>query len=696
MSLPIRSLAAILLLGLTAAAQQQPDRKRDLNLVEDDPAKVVAESGVPRSYALVVGVSDYPNLPEEKWLQYAERDAEAIYRILISPEGGNFRTENVHLVAGSKATRENLRYELEEWLPSQAQPGDRVLIYFAGHGFVYDGKAYLAGYDIDPEDIAGTGYAMDRLGEVVGGGIQAKDKILITDACHSGAITPSNEGESNAAINSSLLDLNTSLFVLTASRDRESSYEGEDWGGGHGVFTYYVVKGLEGEADWNGDAIVTADELAEYVRTEVRRATRTLQTPTSDRGSFNPNMLLAYFPSGAAVSAGSGQPEARTGTLVVESNKEGVEFFLDDQPQGVVNPGKPLTLPGLMAGAHTVKGVKMGYEPDGPREEIVYPGQTKTIKLKILYPRRQSPEAAKALEKGIEFYQRGEEKNYRKAVDELELALSLEPDYSRAAMYLGRAYSALFEYEEAKRAFEKAIAIDPDYLEARASYGGMLLDIGEADEAIRQLTFVTQRDRDNFLAHLMLTHTLHIKDLYDRSIEAANRAIELEPAAAEPYLVLADDYRLSGRCEQALPNYSRYLELSDFESSTAEKVFSYGLRGFLVGGGKKTRAGTKDIWEQLQIRAHHGLGDCERILANPDPAIAHYRKALSLDDEDALLHFGMALALTRKTEVTGDLTYLPEAVRHFQTVVRLNDALDEAEQARGYIGKIETLLAGAR
>ena len=691
-----RCLASTLLLAMVAAGQQPLERKRDLDLVQDDPAAVVAKSGVPRSYALVVGISDYAKLPEEKWLKYPERDAEAIYRILISPEGGNFRTENVHLLAGSKATRENLRYELEEWLPSKAQAGDRVLIYFAGHGFVYDGQAYLATFDMDPKDIASTGYAMNRLGEVVGGGILATDKILITDSCHSGAITPSSEGENNAAINSSLLDLGSSLFVLTASRDRESSYEGEDWGGGHGVFTYYVVKGLEGEADWNGDAIVTADELAEYTRTEVRRATRTLQTPTSDRGSFNPNMLLAYFPSGAAISAGSGQPESRTGTLVVETNKEGVELFLDDEPQGVVNPGKPLTLPGLLAGPHTIKGVKMGYEPDGPREEIVYPGQTKNVKLKILYPRRQSPEAAKALEDGIDLYQRGQEKNYRKAVEKLELAMSLAPEYSRAAMYLGRTYSALFEFDEARRAYEKAIELDPDYLEARASFGGMLLDIGEADEAIRQLTFVTQRDRDNFLAYLMLTHTLHIKDLYDRSIEAAQRAIELDPGAAEPHLVLADDYRLSERCEQALPEYSKYLELSDFESSTAEKVFSYGLRGFLVGGGKKTRAGTKDIWEQLQIRAHHGLGDCERILFRPDPAIAHYRKALSLDNQDAMLHFGMALALTRKTEVTGDLAYLPEAVRHFQTVVRLNDALDEAEQARGYIGKLETLLAGAR
>ena len=51
-----------------------------------------------------------------------------------------------------------------------------MLIYFAGHGFMYQGKGYLAPYDIDPTDIAATGYPMDELGAVIGGKIHAKSK----------------------------------------------------------------------------------------------------------------------------------------------------------------------------------------------------------------------------------------------------------------------------------------------------------------------------------------------------------------------------------------------------------------------------------------------------------------------------------------------------------------------------------------
>src|SRR5207244_1795285 len=103
----------------------------------------------------------------------------------------------------------------------------------------------LAPSDIDLHNIGATGYPMDELGSVMGGKIRARSKILLTDACHSGAITP----EDTESLNHTLGELNKSLFSLTASRARERSFETPDLKGGHGVFTYYVVQGMEGAAD---------------------------------------------------------------------------------------------------------------------------------------------------------------------------------------------------------------------------------------------------------------------------------------------------------------------------------------------------------------------------------------------------------------------------------------------------------------
>ncbi|HBY63879.1 MAG TPA: hypothetical protein DEH78_28980, partial [Solibacterales bacterium] len=105
-------------------------------------------------------------------------------------------------------------------------------------------------------------------------------------------------------------------------------------------------------------------------------------------------------------------------------------------------------------------------------------------------------------------------------------------------MYLGRSHHAQFEYEAAKAAYSKAIEIDPDYLEARASFGGMLLDIGDLDESIRQLNAVTQRDKKNSQAYYLLSQALRRKDLYDEGILAARQAIKLVPENAEAHFWL--------------------------------------------------------------------------------------------------------------------------------------------------------------
>ena len=89
---------------------------------------------------------------------------------------------------------------------------------------------------------------------------------------------------------------------------------------------------------------------------------------------------------------------------------DGVEVFVDGKTIGVLDKGQAASaLPGLTPGEHTVKGVKMGYEPDGPRQETVYPGQESTVRIRILIPRRRNKAAVDLLQEGIKFYLKGNE-----------------------------------------------------------------------------------------------------------------------------------------------------------------------------------------------------------------------------------------------------------------------------------------------
>jgi tetratricopeptide (TPR) repeat protein len=682
-----RILLAAVLISLPLTAQQKPDT-RDINTV--GPATKNAPVNIPRSYALVIGISTYQNLPSSAQLEFPNRDAEDMYTTLISAEGGQFPAENVHKLINEKATVANIRHELEVWLPSVTKDDDRVLIYFAGHGFISAGKAYLAPYDVDIHNIPTTAYPMDALGADIGGKIKGKWKVLITDACHSGAITPQADSSTDrAAINSTLLDLQKSLFSLTASRDREQSFESANWGGGHGIFTYYVIKGLEGEADTNGDGVVSADELAEYVHTNVRLATQEQQNPTSERGSFDPNMVLAYNPTHIKAA---NLPPPQFGNLIIETNMDSTEVFVDGVSQGIVNKGTPLRLPGIEPGAHTIKAVRMGYEPDGPREEQVYPGQDTTVSVRILIARVHNHAAVEHFDKGIKDYTNGGEANYKSAAEEFKAALALDPKYSQAALYLGRVDNALYEDQDALAAFKQAIDNDPDYIEARASYAAALLDAGDMDEAVRQLNIVTQREPDNGMGWYLLSQAYARKGDYPDCKTAADQATAKTPKNAEAHFWLAECQRQLNQPVAAETEYNSYLALSNFDSGFGGKL-NYYLAGYLFGAGSKTRAAQSDIWRELRGQANLGLCDCEWMQKRYDTAITYCQQALTYIPKDLFVNYRLGLVYTQKFNQQNSVGLLAAAKEHFVAVVAANPDTDEAGRSRKYIQMIDSALA---
>ena len=668
-----------------AAAPATQD-SRDLKPVQTRQTAVVT---IPRSYALVVGISAYKNLPKTAQLEFPNRDAEDIYAALISPEGGQFPAENVHKLINERATVENIRHELEVWLPSVTQANDRVLIYFAGHGFVSGGHGWLATYDVDLHNISGTAYPMDMLGSVIGSKIKGKWKVLITDACHSGAITPEADRQQ---VSNTLLDLQKSLFSLTASRDREQSFESDRWGGGHGIFTYYVIKGIEGEADTNGDGVVDADELAEYVHTNVRLATEGRQNPTSERGSFDRNMVLAYNPSRVK---GANLPAPQYGNLIIESNMDGVEVWVDGKSAGVVDKGKALRLPGISPGTHTIKGVHLGYEPDGPREEQIYPGQDATVSIRILIQRKANHAAVEEFDKGLEFYNKGYAENYKKAVEHFDAALAIDPKFSAALVYLGRAQSALFEDDKAIASLKQAVDLDPDYQEARASYAAVLLDGGNLDEAVRQLDVVTRREPDRGWSWYLLSQAYARKEDFVQGRTAAQKAIQLTPKNAEAHFWLAECLRMLKMPGDAEQEYNQYLALSNFDTGTAGQL-NYYILGSLFGMGKKSRATQADIWKEVHGEANFGLCNCERMQKQFEPAIAHCQKALTFMPNDTAVNYRLGELYSEEFNEHNQLGLLAAAKLHFSAAIAANPDTVEADRAKKYVKNIDGVLAGVQ
>lgn len=255
-----------------------------------------------KRWAVVIGISKYQHsgkgIPP---LKFALNDAIAFMDFLHSPQGGGFNPLRTKLLSDEQATTRNIRSALYTFL-KQAGTDDLVIIYFAGHGAPEPGRPdnlYLISYDTDPKDMASTAFPMWDMETALKRYIVAERVVILADACHSGGVG----GEaglrsvgSNNMINTYLANLQKTKpgrAIITASEANQLSREGDQWGG-HGVFTYFLLKGLKGEADADGNGVVTISEAFSYVYNKVRRATNSQQHPNV-QGKFDRNLPLAVI-----------------------------------------------------------------------------------------------------------------------------------------------------------------------------------------------------------------------------------------------------------------------------------------------------------------------------------------------------------------------------------------------------------------
>ena len=437
------------------------------------------------------------------------------------------------------------------------------------------------------------------------------------------------------------------------------------------------------------DGVVSADELSEYVHTNVRLATQAAQNPTSERGSFDPNMVLAYNPTHVK---GANLPPPQFGNLVLETNMDNTEVFIDGKSAGIVNKGTPLRLPGIQPGAHTIKAVRLGYEPDGPREEQVYPGQDTTVSVRILIARQHNHAAVEKFDDGIKDYNKGNPESYKKAAENFREALKLDPKYSQAALYLGRVDNALYQDQESLAAFKTAIDTDPDYIEARSSYAGALLDGGDMDEAIRQLNVVTQRQPENGMGWYLLSQAYYRKGDYKDGKTAALQAVAKTPKNAEAHFWLAECERQLNQPADAEAEYNQYLALSNFDSGFGGKL-NYYAAGFLFGVGSKKRAAQTDIWREMRGQANVGLCDCEWMLKRYDSAIHLCQEALTYIPKDMFANYRLGLVYTLEFNQDHSVGLLAAAKEHFTEVATIGPDTDEGGRSKKYLQMINAALA---
>jgi uncharacterized caspase-like protein len=260
------------------------------------PEKQAAASAVPRIWTVAVGISNYQESSIS--LTYAHRDAASIDAFFASNKGGSVPKERRVLLTNEQASRASILLALTS-ISRRVALDDLLVVYLAMHGLPDDGgELYFIAYDTKPGNLVGTGLPQRDI-EYALVHSQAERLVMMVDACHAGGAgldryTKNRRSLRLAETNRLLAHLANSkpgLAVFTASTATESSHEGSQWGQGHGVFTHYLLKGLNGEAKQQ-DGVITIRSLFDFVYNNVSESTEGRQHPEL-KGVFDNNLPLA-------------------------------------------------------------------------------------------------------------------------------------------------------------------------------------------------------------------------------------------------------------------------------------------------------------------------------------------------------------------------------------------------------------------
>ena len=264
---PVPAAAAPLFAGASAAA-----------IVSDVDAPKYKKDENPDDFALVIGIEKYESLPSA---DFAEHDAASVRSHLIAL---GYPERNIIYLTGAKASKTGIEKYVGTWLPLNVKDDSSVFVYFSGHGAPdpSTGQAYLVPWDGDAKFLKDTGYPLQQLYAKLAS-LKAKRVLVAMDSCFSG-----EGGRSVLAKGARPLvtkvDVGVApggnLVVFAAAGGDEIT--GTEEGQGHGLFTYYFLKGLDekkGETSIKGLFDYLTPRIQDAARRDGREQTPQLMPP---------------------------------------------------------------------------------------------------------------------------------------------------------------------------------------------------------------------------------------------------------------------------------------------------------------------------------------------------------------------------------------------------------------------------------
>ena len=228
------------------------------------------------SLALIIGIENYKKLGNAI---YADNDAQQFYDYATMKLG--IPSSNIKELVNEQADLGEILINIKDWLRRSSKPNKTdIYIYFAGHGLASENgsKMYLLPFDGRPRLLENTALTKDKLFNEINKA-NPKSVTVFLDTCYSGTTRGTDMLIASRPIAIKALEqsIPSNFTVFSAAAGDQTSKPLEE--AKHGMFSYFLMKGMEGDADSNNDKKITALELHNFVRENVVQQSSGSQTP---------------------------------------------------------------------------------------------------------------------------------------------------------------------------------------------------------------------------------------------------------------------------------------------------------------------------------------------------------------------------------------------------------------------------------
>lgn len=556
--------------------------------------------------AVIIGISNYQAIED---LKYADRDAMAFYNFLVSDAGGNVDSSAIRILLNEKAAAGGIS-EAFNWLMDESKPDDRAIIYFSGHGDVETRTqvGFLLAWDSPKNVYTAGGTIMFYYMQTVINTLSAKNVRVefIADACRSGKLA--GGPESAAQIGAALTQQWAKEIKILSCQAGELSQEGEQWGGGRGVFSYHFIRGLQGLADNNKNGEVTLSEMQIHLNLTVPAESASFPQNPLVTGQMQTVLSHVDTPSLLALLA---EKEGSETLLAAFNSKAVADELLRNLNPGVqqqyrlfekyLAEGKSLDTAGNEDAYH----VYLTFLGDKTDEQLtklmkrnlaaVFQNEAQVVINDYITGKLDIPEhrergyfmdAANKLRKTIELvgethpmanqfkswklFLEARAVIYSKDENEIQdaiiklyqsLALDTLAAYSYNALGLIH-YVKYSDYPKAVEFYSKAVSLAPKWNFAIDNLGSAYLEMGQYDRAIEYKKAAIALNPDHPDAYLSLAHAYHYREEYDTALTYYEKAISMNPAHPAPYCDAAVLYNEFKDYEKAIAYSKKAIELN--------------------------------------------------------------------------------------------------------------------------------------